>query len=284
MKIVMKDYFNLLEFKNFNIVYGGNGSGKTEIYNEMISGFLGQLKDKFLVNGEVVLKNQFKVFDIGENDSFSEEMKLGSKSYLKKEIEKRIEESFDKELESIQKDLEQNIKSKFLHEFSYLDKLELDFKLNLNELVIKNISFKTEEKYNYSFSKLRKLKLEMILNQELDRNTVILIDHFDLGLSKHNRSQMINRLKEIAESKDCTIILFSSNFIDFGVNDKFIVQKFMYKNILDIVSEELIQISKSDLYLYSEEELESLKIKIINEKIEIIKEYLEKNQKSIEIN
>lgn len=284
MLLSLKEHFNNTNFSKFNIIYGGNGSGKTEIFTKLIDGFSGKLKNQFLVNGNSVLKNDYLVLSIGELDNFLEEIKFSNKSYLKKEIERRILDFLDDDLFNLQSKIEKSIKDKILFQFDFLNDVSIDFKLDLNEIIIKNIKLNSKHQFGYSFSQLRKLQINTILHQNVNENTIILIDHFDMGLSRFETELLIKKFYDLCDVYGCTIILFTSNFSSFSYYDKFVINRNLYNNVFDIVSEEnILGIPNDEFYLFLEEEIENLKIKNIEIVFDELKKSIEKNEKDIVI-
>lgn len=284
MILALKGYFNSINFNEFNIVYGGNGAGKTEIFTKLMDGFSGKLKNQFLVNGNSVLKNEYSVLSISESDNFYEELKLSNKSYLKKEIEERISNFLDDDLVKLKIEIEEEIKKKILFQFDFLDDVSIDFRLNLSEIIIKNIILNSDYQFGYSFSQLRKSQINTILNQDINENTIILVDHFDMGLSNFEREELMKRFRSLCEVYRCTIILFTSNFSEFTYYDKFVVNRNLYNSIIDIIPEKyLLGISKEDVSLFSDEEINGIKNKNLKIIFDKIKKDIEKNKKDIVI-
>lgn len=267
MKILVKYKDNefSLNLDYFNIIYGGNGSGKTKLFNLLSDGFNAKLKNDFSGNGEKIEKNQYFVYLIEETDNFSDEMKLGTKSVIWKDIERRIEDYMDEEIESLKNEIENLIKHKLLYKFEYLDEIDLNFELNLSDVIVKNIEFKHNQNNYLSFSKLRLLKIKTILSKVHEPNAIVLIDHFDLGLSISERNNLIEYLKSIAEKNKIRIIVFTSNFIDFDIKDKFIYQGKIYNQLSELIKDsQILDIENEDLYLFSSEEIQ----KLIDNKLE----------------
>ena len=88
MNIVYFEFFNIIWGDILNIIFeyennlnnisvedvlviaGGNGKGKSRIFNLMLSGFEGKEKDNFIVNGTTVKKNEYKVLGIHPKHTF----------------------------------------------------------------------------------------------------------------------------------------------------------------------------------------------------------------------
>lgn len=279
MKVFMKMSEDMVSvnLSHFNIVFGGNGHGKSHFLDFVYQGLQGKLKKAFLVNGEVVEKNQFQVIKIDEYASFLEEMKLGSKSYLKQKLEERLEEIPSK-IDDLKRSLELEIKNELLYQFEFLKGVNIEFGLDLNEIILKNVVF--EEK-KYSFSKLRKLFIETKIHQVENETGVLLVDHFDLGFTLYERNQMIHYLSEMALSKNIMIVVTTSNFDHFNENSLFVYKNKFYQNMMQLFSREtLLDIKQEEKYLYFEEELELLFQNKLKEKVEYIKTLLEKTSNS----
>lgn len=262
-----------IQLNHFEVIFGGNNHGKTSFIELLYDGFSGKLKKNFLINGEVVEKNQFQVFRIDEYNSFLEEMKIGSKSLLKTTLEERVS-NVSKELKEMKQQFETKINEELMYSLDFSDDVTLDFKIDLEEMVLKNTRVKEKE---YSFSSLRKLYIETKIHQLSDVVGVLLIDHFDLGFSSYERNQMIKYLKHVALTKNVLVVVTTSNFECFNHNSIFMFQRYPYQNMQQLYSfESLVNISEEHKSLYFSDELDKMYEMKLKEKLENAKELLEK--------
>lgn len=84
MNLLLKyvDGYLNLDFSNILIIAGGSSSGKSTLYNYIISGIEGKLSSSFLINGREIRKNEFSFLNISLSNLLDEEFKLTSKTYL----------------------------------------------------------------------------------------------------------------------------------------------------------------------------------------------------------
>lgn len=272
IQFLYKKQLNTLEIKNFFVLYGANQSGKSQLMDLFCQGFQGKLKNSFLLDGKEVEKNEFHVLQIGEYQSFLDEMKLGTKSFIKNQIEERIENISDK-IMNLKNELSISVKDELLSKFEFIQNVDFEFDIKLNDLIFKNISFNT----NSSFSNLRKLLIKTKLYQLPQKIGVLIIDYFDLGLSNYERDLMIKFLKNYSKENEITIIVSTSNFIDFESSSTFLYQDKVYQNVKYLYSKEnLLNITKEDQKLYLEEELYEMYEELLKKSLKDIIKMLEK--------
>lgn len=263
MKIIFKDKNKEIQLENKQLLHilSPNGFGKTTLINTLYDGLKGKLKDKFLVNGNVVDKDEFFVLLINDNLTIDIETAWSTKSILKSEIDLLELDGYQEEIvdkiEEVNNLIESFLKSKINYD------IELNVDLSIDKILKKNlkITYHDYDVEKMSFSEKRLLLIDLyleILNNSYKKK-ILLIDEFALNLSKPNIRKLINKL---GMSNDIFIFITSSlgkvndedcwYFNDKGYTNELINYKEYFKIKNNISSTE--QLNK----YYSQEELDSI--------------------------
>lgn len=210
MKITLEidKKFKTLDFKQFNLLLGKNGSGKTILLNQIKKGFEGK-DNNFLYNGITPPINLFNIIYIGEERDLEAEVELKAKSYIKTKIIKEfinnnmeeISELSDEYLQAMSKLFEKN------KEFNYiLSKGNICFTdTNLNKLESLILELLFEDKLSKSAKEefYFRIRLE---NLDKERYNLILIDNLNRYLDNNIIKDIFDKLPDnvyvIATSKD----------------------------------------------------------------------------------
>lgn len=299
MNIVYFEFFNIIWGDILNIIFeyennlnnisvedvlviaGGNGKGKSRIFNLMLSGFEGKEKDNFIVNGTIVKKNEYKVLGISRDNTLDNELKLTSKTYLLNRLETIKEyisnENLSKALNDYFTEINTILSSEILNSTNIT--VEYDIDKIFNQL-FKSIEYKLDdiECTNLSISEKLNIQLELYLNalESIKDNTVLLIDDMDSIYTMYNFNEKIDKILERAKQNNLKVIIFIKNeelinslmnreYSVVFIKDKCLCKLPEYKNYI------------SQIELYTKEEIEKLELEIKKEKQkELIFEYINK--------
>lgn len=196
------------DLRKINIIYGHSESGKTRLFSELSEALSG--KDKsYTLNNFPISKNDNIVIPISNNESIIEQLKLTSKSNVRKLYFDKLNDYFDSN--NIIKEINENLKeaNNILRKCCssiLCDDLEIKLDVDSDSLINNNI--KVELKNNsLSNSKAKRLLFSLINNINSDKeNVFILIDDFD---SAFDEQQTIDFLNSISCYK-YTFILFTN--------------------------------------------------------------------------
>ncbi|CAM3086506.1 hypothetical protein [Streptobacillus ratti] len=281
MNVLMyfRDEYSNFSFDNHIFIAGGNGTGKTSMYNYILSGFDGKEKDMFLVDGLKIKKNQFVALGISRDNTLDEEIKLSSKTYIISRLETFREYVNEENVRSSMIEYFNSIKKLIEKEIFSIPNFNLEFDFDkINSSIFKSIEYKID---NINFSELSTsekvdIQLEMYLNRliSVNDNTILLIDDFD---SIYTKSKFFEKVSYISSK----INDFNTKCIFFVKNED-IVYKLVRDGhkVLFIDNNKLVELPRyinfiDGVDLYSEKEIKR-KIEEIREEKEfdIIKNYL----------
>ncbi|WP_073508312.1 hypothetical protein [Streptobacillus notomytis] len=281
MNVLMyfKDEYSNFSFDNHIFIAGGNGSGKTMMYNHILSGFDGKEKDMFLVDGLKVKKNQFFSLGISRDNTLDEEIKLSSKTYIISRLESFREYVSEEKIKNSMFEYFSSIKKLIETELFSIPNFNLEFDFDkISSNIFKAIEYKID---NINFSELSTsekvdIQLEMYLNRlvSVNDNTVLLIDDFD---SMYTKSKFFEKLSFILSKTK----KFNTKCIFFLKNEDIVYDLVSNGHkVLFIDNNKLVELPSyinfiDEIYLYSEKEIENKVRKIKEEKeLDIIKKYL----------
>lgn len=270
-----------IEIGNLNQIISGNGMGKTMFLNTLRNSFEGKEKD-FALDGKSISKDDYFIYYIGENDSLYLEKNLSTKSLLRNEIKSilidksEIVKDYSNKLSKLSDDINND-----LLKLELSDNIELNIKLDLNELIIKysDIYVNNTSLDQMSYTSKRMSYINLIINRiiDLSRPCVLLIDEPFSNLDDYNTNEIIHLLKETATNNDVLIFITSSKKSIPGFNPIYTNKNEISNSILkDNDYYEMISLynkcSYDEAYEYTTEE-ELAKIKCdFNEKYDL--EYL----------
>ena len=255
----MDGYLNL-DFSNILIIAGGSSSGKSTLYNYIISGIEGKLSSSFLINGREIRKNEFSFLNISLSNLLDEEFKLTSKTYLYSRMNtllkcfetSYLENNFNFFCDNIFFELKEEIFN------------DLDISLNLDIekiifMITKNIVYKFGDVCveNLSLNEKFKIQYKMYLNRllSINDNTFLIIDDFDsFGGIKNSISSLEYITKRILGYKTKVIIflrneelvneLLNLDYNIYFLKDSKVFKMPDFKNFVDFdfsYSEELFE-------------------------------------------
>lgn len=265
MKIIFKDKNKEIQLENNQLLHilSPNGFGKTTLINTLYDGLKGKLKDKFLVDGNVVDKDEYFILLISDNLTIDIETAWTTKSILKNEIDLLELDGYQEEIvdkiDEINNLIESFLKSKLNYD------IELNVDLSIDKILKKNLKI-TYHDYDVdmmSFSEKRLLLIDLYLEilSNSHKKKILLVDEFALNLSKPNIRRLINKLNQY---NDIIIFITSSYgkvndedcwyFNDNGYCNELIDYKEYFMQENNISSS--VQLEK----YYLKEELESFKV------------------------
>ncbi|ACZ01523.1 hypothetical protein CEP89_06540 [Streptobacillus moniliformis] len=281
MNILMyfRDDYSNFSFDNHVFIAGGNGTGKTMMYNHMLSGFDGKEKDMFLVDGLKIKKSQFVALGISRDNTLDEEIKLSSKTYILSRLEAFREYVSEEKIRSSMFEYFDSIKELIEKEIFSIPNFNIEFDFDkISSNIFKAIEYKIDD---INFSELStsekvNIQLEIYLNRLIgvNDNTVLLIDDFDSIYTKNKFfekvSYILSKIKDFntkciffVKNEDIVYELVSSGHKVLFIDNNKLVELPRYINFID------------EVYLYSEKEIENKIEKIRKEKeFDIIKNYL----------
>ncbi|WP_064580582.1 hypothetical protein [Streptobacillus moniliformis] len=281
MNILMyfRDDYSNFSFDNHVFIAGGNGTGKTMMYNHMLSGFDGKEKDMFLVDGLKIKKSQFVALGISRDNTLDEEIKLSSKTYILSRLEAFREYVSEEKIRSSMFEYFDSIKELIEKEIFSIPNFNIEFDFDkISSNIFKAIEYKIDD---INFSELStsekvNIQLEIYLNRliSVNDNTVLLIDDFDSIYTKNKFfekvSYILSKIKDFntkciffVKNEDIVYELVSSGHKVLFIDNNKLVELPRYINFID------------EVYLYSEKEIENKIEKIRKEKeFDIIKNYL----------
>lgn len=235
-----RNYF--IDLGNINIFYGSNNSGKTLLYNTFINGF--NTKDSnFKIDGSSSLKIGYELLYFNSNSTIEEQLKMGTKSILKKNYYDSITDIIDTNNEfskyliekfSIDSNKIASLLSSLNEAGDSKIKVSLNTK-NIEDLIISCFQFTTEVT-NPSSSYNQEL-LYQIINDYLSVNSihkVLIIDDFNLYFDETNT---IKILKQFEKQINVTFILFTNKIfsLQYAIN-KFNIFCIKNKQLFDLTN------------------------------------------------
>lgn len=262
MNLLLKyvDGYLNLDFSNILIIAGGSSSGKSTLYNYIISGIEGKLSSSFLINGREIRKNEFSFLNISLSNLLDEEFKLTSKTYLYSRMNTLLkcfetsyfENNFNFFCDNIFFELKEEIFN------------DLDISINLDVekiifMITKNIVYKFGDVCveNLSLNEKFKIQYKMYLNRllSINDNTFLIIDDFDsFGGIKNSISSLEYITKRILGYKTKVIIflrneelvneLLNLDYNIYFLKDSKVFKMPDFKNFVDFdfsYSEELFE-------------------------------------------
>lgn len=273
MRISFNDFkfdYSTLELERMNLFLGGNGVGKTKICEVLYNGFSGKMKEGFLVNGNLVEKNVYKVFYVNEYSDFLDEVKLGSKSILKKELNYTLDDLEKNEVvQGNLSNLQASVSDFISGNLELMPNMNFKIDLNIRELILKHIEFSykniDQEALGYSF--LRIAYIQVLLNylKNHDENCLLIIDGFDNGLSQYSKFNLLREIENALENNQATVILTSADasLYQYKTNKLYI-----YKNKIIEKLSELIE-PYEFISLLEKETKEDVKKYMLKEEVEL---------------
>lgn len=232
--------FNFMEnichchLDKFTLILGANNSGKTRLLKHLQYGFDGLDEDDFFVNGQKITKGHYKTIFISAEQNFSDELKLGAKSQLKKELTQIIKEHQELfQLQPFIDQLEHQLQP-FLHQsLAFCSHITPHFDASITDFIFRYLTLTVTENQTLSTSQQRLLYFDYILSKLplLSANTCIFFDHFDLGLSLAQSMILYEKLKTTSQQFDGYFILTSSLFHPWYHTPKILYQNILYPNI-----------------------------------------------------
>lgn len=232
--------YSSLQLERINLLLGGNGVGKTKFCEILYNGFSGKLKDAFLIDGNPVEKNVYKIFYVNEYSDFLDEVKLGAKSILKKELNHTIDDLEKNKM--IQEDINKLQKGvvEFISEnLELMPNMNFKMDFDIRELILKHMEFSYEnidqEALSYSF--LRVAYIQVVLNylKNYDENCILIIDGFDNGLSQYSKLKLLKEIENALKNSKASVVLTS---VDASLYQCEINKLYIYKNkIIEKLSE-----------------------------------------------
>ena len=255
----MDGYLNL-DFSNILIIAGGSSSGKSTLYNYIISGIEGKLSSSFLINGREIRKNEFSFLNISLSNLLDEEFKLTSKTYLYSRMNtllkcfetSYLENNFNFFCDNIFFELKEEI----------FNDLDISINLDIEKIIFmitKNIVYKFGDVCveNLSLNEKFKIQYKMYLNRllSINDNTFLIIDDFDsFGGIKNSISSLEYITKRILGYKTKVIIflrneelvneLLNLDYNIYFLKDSKVFKMPDFKNFVDFdfsYSEELFE-------------------------------------------
>lgn len=283
MNIVFEYENNLnnINIEDVLVIAGGNGKGKSRIFNLLLSGFEGKEKDNFIINGTTVKKNEYQVLGISSDNSLDNELKLTSKTFLINKLE-TIKEYISKDkLTTALNEYFDEISS-ILHS-EILNNVNINMSYNIDKIfsqIFKSIEYKVDDVdcLNLSTSEKVNIQIDLYLNilESIKDNAILLIDDMDSIYTNYNFKQKINTILEKSKQSKLKVIIFIKNeeLLNYLINNNYNVV-FIKDKIICKLPSYRNYISQIDLY--DEDEIEQLELKIKNEKqLGLIYEYINK--------
>lgn len=214
-----------IELQSCNILSGPNNIGKTEMMNYLYSGFQGKLKQKFVVDGNEVEKDEFYAFLITETDSLDNEKLLGSKSIIRQNIDETYGslednkiEQFNEEIKKLKKMMDDDL----LPKLTLNDSLSIDVSFSITDILSKFASVVYDEielsKLSYSTKRIAYFKMYINLLLQMNQKSVLFIDGFDNGLSRYEAIEFVEFIKTNTNDSPITIILSCSHYYETMTN------------------------------------------------------------------
>lgn len=283
MNIVFEYENNLnnINIEDVLVISGGNGKGKSRIFNLLLSGFEGKEKDNFIINGTTVKKNEYQVLGISADNNLDNELKLTSKTFLINKLE-TIKEYISKDKLTTALNEYFDEVSSILHS-EILNNVNINMNYNIDKIfsqIFKSIEYKVDDVdcLNLSTSEKVNIQIDLYLNilESIKDNAIILIDDMDSIYTNYNFKQKINIILEKAKQSKLKVVIFIKNeeIINYLINESY--------NVVFIKDTKLCKLPSyrnyiSQIDLYTEEEINQLELKIKNEKqLGLIYEYINK--------
>ncbi|WP_064609229.1 hypothetical protein [Streptobacillus moniliformis] len=218
MNILMyfRDDYSNFSFDNHVFIAGGNGTGKTMMYNHMLSGFDGKEKDMFLVDGLKIKKSQFVALGISRDNTLDEEIKLSSKTYILSRLEAFREYVSEEKIRSSMFEYFDSIKELIEKEIFSIPNFNIEFDFDkISSNIFKAIEYKIDD---INFSELStsekvNIQLEIYLNRliSVNDNTVLLIDDFDSIYTKNKFFEKVSYILSKIKDFNTKCIFFVKN-------------------------------------------------------------------------
>ncbi|MDR3214895.1 MAG: hypothetical protein LBT75_01275 [Bacilli bacterium] len=205
------------ETSKINYFFSYNNSGKTLFSNIINNGFSGIMKKSFIYNGEIINKDDFIIYYIGDLDTMENEKNLNSKSLIKNSLDfalDTLEEDTLIKLNNLTSELNVIINDCIISNIETIAGIQLKVSFDFDKLINKNSFFtiNDNELSITSFSVKRTKYFNLILN-EIKRNkvkTVLIIDELFLGLDDRNSQSVLNQLIDLGVTENCLIFFTGS--------------------------------------------------------------------------
>ena len=220
MRIQLLDYDvdnNSIYVDNINHIISYNGGGKTKLCDLLYEGFEGKLTKKILVDGEIVNKTKYDVYYIKDIDTLDVEKALSAKTIIRRKIKEILLDLEEVNISAINEDinkLKDNLYNRVISKIDE-DSIKLDLDINYEELITKFSNIKVNENSidSMSYTAKRLAYIDLVINQiNLSvKDTILIIDEFNIGLSLHNQKLVLKKLKGL---KRCKVFISSSSIID----------------------------------------------------------------------
>lgn len=228
-----------LNIDKISEVMSPNSGGKTTFLNFLKDGFEGKLKAKFIVNGNVVEKDDYKVFFIGDLASLDIEASITTKSIYRSLIDQNLDFLDDELCNDINEaliNLENSINN-FAFDFGedYYN-FSAEFKIDLKNLISKNTSivFENERFDDLSFTKKRLGYIKLIIDtiKIVNQPSVLLIDEYDLALSDYEFQKFCAQLFLLVNNYDLHIIVSTSKYHGLQTRSIFLRKNFIKNELV----------------------------------------------------
>lgn len=263
----------VLKLQNFNIIYGAEQSGKTQLLKYFAGGFSG-LEKSFLINGLHVSKGEFDVLELSFHSGLADILKFTAKSQLKKELKthlQEIKETKNHVFQEIELALNKTLNLSELESARLFPKIEIALDLDFDMIVEKCIQITFENKVLENLSRTESFfgMLEYLKEKckDSDKLTVLLLDDLGAGMSKTAYKRLLLLLQEFPSH-----VYFIGTKSNSHLDDNIGTISFLTKKQLltDCFVDELI-INLDDYQSYNiREELQSIKEKYYTKLVDYI--------------
>lgn len=197
-----------------SLVIGTDELGKRAFLTTLVTGFAGNLKEHFIVNGRAIEKNDYYFLFAAGLDTIEPELKLGAKSVLKKEITKTVQDHLlDWQTAFDYQTLKELIDQALIPLVTYDSNLAIRFEPELADLIQRSlhITYQASTVEVLTFGQQRLMLFNYLRQQArmLGNQAIICIDEFDLGLTEYERLVVLQQFAALQQELDCYIILTS---------------------------------------------------------------------------
>ncbi len=236
----IKDVESYLEFNKICLIFGANNSGKsTVLFN--IKNYIENGSNNILIDGNKVSKNDYKVVYFDEESDFNNEFKFTKtnlfRSIIYDDILKKVnEEKILKEINNLFDVIDTKV-NKYIH--SKLSKFDIDdlyFDTNFTD--ISKVIEKFTDIYFNDFlltsnnipKNIKRILIYQLLFLTLENNinedTIVIIDNFDVYLDYENTIEIINLLSKYSKKYDNVHFILSTHKNIYNLlNDNFAIYK-----------------------------------------------------------
>lgn len=219
-----------IHFDNNMIVLGANQSGKTSLLKTLKEGFTGNHRD-FYINNMKCIKDEYNVIYLDDSTEFSNEFKFMKTNYFRKLIYTQIIDDEEEKQILKQANIAFNIIDEKVNKIlddelntDTFDKITFDIDIeNINTIIDKFTNIYINEyllqENSLPKSTRRKLIYNLLffrLNNETEKNNIILIDNFDLYLDRTEIIRILYKIDHYQQThpNNHFILTTSSNIFD----------------------------------------------------------------------